>query len=111
MTEHPKGEARPVIPRPPFCPDPKGCRPLIWPLTDSDNRRMDNPGFAVHCFGKMAKPLVWTFGGIEHHEDLRCCDYSPLKGVVMWLENRADWDALAYCYRHAVDALDREATS
>ena len=44
--------------RPPFCPDPTGCAPLIHPLTDSDNMSLDQRGYAVFCFGKLAEPLT-----------------------------------------------------
>lgn len=90
--------------RPPFCPDPTGCRPLIHPLTDSDNMTLDQRGFAVFCWGRLAEPLVWTFDGVEHVETLSTCQSSPLKGVVRWLENEADWSALLRSYRAAVGA-------
>lgn len=95
--------------RPKFCPDPKGCAPLIHPLTDGDNPMLDNPGFAVHCFGGLAEPIVWTFNNVEHVEDLSTCQYSPLKGVIRWLENVSDWAALSRAYRAAIPAAnDRE---
>jgi hypothetical protein len=80
--------------RPPFCPDPTGCAPLIHPLTDSDNMTLDQRGYAVFCFGRLAEPLTWTFDGVEHVETLSTCQSSPLKGVVRWLENEADWSAM-----------------
>lgn len=93
--------------RPPFCPDPSGCRPLIHPLTDGDNLTMDLRGFAVFCWGRLVEPLVWTFDDVEDRETLSTCQSSPLKGVVRWLENESDWSALLRSYRAAVEAAHR----
>lgn len=95
--------------RPPFCPDPKGCAPLIHPQTDSDNMALDNPAYAVHCFGGLSEPLVWTMRGVEHVEDLSTCSYSPLKGVIRWLENVSDWAALLRAYRAAIPAANERS--
>jgi hypothetical protein len=86
--------------RPPFCPD-YTCKPLIRPLTDHDNHDLAQPGYAVFCFGRLAEPIDWTFAGVEHHEDLSNCQMSPLKGNVRWLDNAADWQALAATYQIA----------
>jgi hypothetical protein len=94
------------FPRPHFCPFPVTCQPVIRPLTDSDNRTLDNPSFAVTCFGD-TEPLIWVFNDVEHREDLRSCHYSPLKGVVTWHENLEDWDVLAATYRMAAEAVRR----
>ena len=94
--------------RPPFCPDRQGCAPIIRPLTDSDNRTLDNPGYSVWCYGRLAQPIDWTFNAVEHHETLSVCESSPLKGNVRWLDNLADWEALAATYRIAADAARRE---
>ncbi len=72
--------------------------PLIRPLTDHDNHDLSGPGYALFCFGRLGAPLDWTFGGVEHHETLSQCQYSPLKGNVRWLDNPADWQALAATY-------------
>jgi hypothetical protein len=95
--------------RPPFCPDPTGCRPLIHPLTDPDNMALDKRGFAVFCWGRLAERIVWTFDEVEHVETLSSCQSSPLKGVVRWLENESDWSALIRGYRAAISsAADTE---
>jgi len=94
--------------RPPFCPD-HGCTPLIRPLTDHDNHDLADPGFALFCFGRLGVPVDWTFDGVEHHETLSQCQYSPLKGNVRWLDNLADWEALAATYRIAADAARRQS--
>ena len=88
--------------RPPFCPDPSGCAPLIHPTTDPDNMTLDRRGYAVFCWGRLADPLVWTFDGVEHVETLSTCQSSPLKGIVRWLENESDWSALIRGYRAAI---------
>ncbi len=91
--------------RPAFCPD-RACTPLIHPLTDPDNMEpgVGRPGFAVFCWGRLAEPLDWTFGGVEHHEDLSNCQFSPLKGVVRWLDNAEDWSALRRAFQAATNA-------
>ena len=90
--------------RPPFCPDRSGCSPLLHPLTDGDNMALNKPGYAVFCWGRLAKPLTWTFDGIEHAETLSTCQSSPLKGNIRWLENESDWSALARVYPYAIRA-------
>lgn len=93
--------------RPAICPDRAGCAPLIHPMTDSDNLpAMDNPTFAIFCFGRLTEERRWTFNGVEHVEDLSTCQYSPLKGVIRWLENVSDWAALQRAYRAAIPAAN-----
>jgi len=100
--------------RPPFCPDPIGCRPLIHPLTDADNMNDEHtapawrPGFAVICWGRLAEAKVWTMDGVEHVETLSVCQSSPLKGNVRWLENESDWSALLRGYRAAISVAHEE---
>lgn len=96
--------------RPPFCPDPDGCTPLIHPLTDSDNMTLDQRGLAVFCFGRLRDPLVWTFDDVEHVETLSTCQSSPLKGVIRWFENLEDWSALGRAYRAAIAAASEAAS-
>ena len=102
--------------RPPFCPD-RTCTPLIHPLTDGDNMTAGpdgwsvpawRPGYAVFCWGRLDEPKVWTMDGVEHVETLSTCQSSPLKGVIRWLENAADWSALLRSYRAAIAALSKE---
>lgn len=88
--------------RPPFCPD-HACTPLMRPLTDSHNRDLAQPGYAVFCFGRLAEPIDWTFAGVEHHEDLSNCQMSPLKGNIRWLDNAADWQALGSVFIQAYE--------
>jgi len=72
-------------------------------MTDADNMpAFDNPAYAVHCCGELSEPLVWMMRGVEHVEDLSTCSYSPLKGVIRWLENLSDWAVLARTYRAAI---------
>lgn len=103
--------------RPPTCPDPTGCAPLIRPLTDHDNliegeggwmRPAWKPGFATFCWGRLAEPKVWTMDGVEHVETLSTCQSSPLKGTIRWLENEEDWSALIRSYRAAIAAAGEE---
>ena len=101
----------PEIARPWCCPDPGNCAPLIQ-LRDGDALPLDiaQPGQTWVCFGKMT-PVEFTYAGVEHPNDLHSCHYTALKGVVMYQENRADWESLATYYHLAVRKVDIEEAS
>lgn len=94
--------------RPWLCPEPR-CMPLLN-LRDGDYRdiTVPEPGFGFVCWGRMPEPVVFVYDGVEHPNDLNSCHYTPLKGLIRWQENEADWNVLASYYRMAGD-LAREA--
>lgn len=88
------------IDRPWCCPEPR-CMPLHT-LVDDDGMQ---PGNSFVCFGK-APEVEFSYDGIEHRNDLRHCDYTPLKGLIAYQENESDWQALKTAYWRALSALD-----
>ena len=95
------------LPRPWCCPDPLTCAPLMQ-LRDGESRPLDEPqpGQTWSCWGRAGNSQRFTFDGVEHENDLHSCHYTALKGVVMYHENRADWENLATYYHLALRKLD-----
>lgn len=87
--------------RPWCCLEPK-CKPLLN-LRDGDYKdiSISEPGHSWTCWGEMEQPLEFTYDGVRHINDLNCCHYTPLKGVIRWQENVADWEVLATYYSWA----------
>lgn len=96
--------------RPWCCPDPGNCTPIMQ-LRDGEARPLDEaqPGQSWFCWGAM-RETHFQYDGVTHENDLHSCTYTPLKGVVMFQENRADWEALAVFYDRAARALDLRAS-
>ena len=99
-------------PRPWLCPMVGHCEPLTN-LRDGDYKdiTVPEPGQSWTCFGIMAKPLTFIYDGVEHTNDLNHCDYTPLKGVLRFQENEADWSVLAGGFRMALAILERKRTA
>lgn len=87
--------------RPWCCPEPR-CRP-VYQVKDSDYEKLTAPvpGESFFCFGMMARPVTFTYDGVEHTNDLNSCSYTALKGVIRFQENETDWEALEIAYRRA----------
>ena len=89
--------------RPWCCPEPR-CTPIYqypWNVV----RKVD-PGSSFSCFGVMDRAVVFIYDGNEHANDLNHCDYTPLKGVIRWQENRDDWIGLRDMATAALARLD-----
>lgn len=96
----PRGNARPWL-----CPEPR-CTPLLN-LRDGDYADITKPepGQTFVCWGMMEQPVEFTYDGVEHPNDLNDCHYTPLKGLIRYQENAADWNVLASYYSMAGDLL------
>ena len=94
--------------RPWLCPEPR-CTPLLN-LRDGDYKDITVPeaGQSFTCWGRMAEPVTFVYDGVDHTNDLNCCHYTPLKGLIRWQENEADWECLCTYYGLAL-SLARES--
>src|SRR3990167_2364349 len=90
------------MPRPWLCPEPR-CTPL-HNLLDGDYKdiRIAEPGQSFFCAGLMPDDIDFKYDGVEHTNDLRSCAYTPLKGLIAWQENEADWENLGVFYMRAL---------
>ena len=86
--------------RPWCCPEPR-CSPVY----NIQVGNLPSPGESYVCFGRMEKPVEFTYDGSPHRNDLNHCDYTPLKGVIRWQENRDDWLAARRFYDIALRKL------
>ncbi len=92
-----------MIVRPWCCPEPS-CEPL-----HNDQVEVEpTPGVSFICFGKMARPVQFTYDGEQHDNDLNHCDYTPLKGIIRWQENLDDWRYIVMRYQRALKVLTSE---
>jgi hypothetical protein len=84
--------------RPWLCPEQR-CTPLLN-LRDGDyaDISVPEPGHSFTCWGRMAEPVTFVYDGVDHTNDCNACHYTPLKGLIRWQENPADWDALSTYY-------------
>lgn len=94
------------ISRPWCCPDPR-CTPLFQ-IANHDLSE-PKPGESFSCFGRMSEGVEFVYDGSDHANDLRSCHYTPLKGLVAWHENEADWAMLSRAYASALAAHRRAA--
>ncbi len=90
--------------RPWFCPNPS-CE-WFYQAQVYDPPRLGESG---DCFGRMDRPIPFTYDGVEHVNDIYQCQYSPLKGVVCWQVNREDLDAFRAVYENAAWFYDAKA--
>ncbi len=89
------------VARPFCCPEPR-CTPIYsYNLYD----RPPVTGESFICFGKMDKPVVFTYDGVEHINNLNHCDYTPLKGIIRWQENKEDWEGVVKVFKRALEKL------
>ncbi len=97
--------------RPWCCPDPR-CA-ILYQLKDYDADALDEPqpGQSFVCFGKMPEGVRFNYDGVDHANDLRTCNYTPLKGLIVWQENEQDWVALIAAYQTALHAKGEEGES
>ena len=107
----------PEPPRPRMCPEPV-CRPLVqYPGYTREQResgvREWERGESWFCWGVMPEVVTFTYGGVEHPNDLRSCVFTPIKGLISFQENRDDWWGLRLQYDRALEQLDayRRATA
>ncbi|KKL75357.1 hypothetical protein LCGC14_2055650 [marine sediment metagenome] len=94
-----KKQARPFC-----CPEPR-CTPifsynLYGPLPST--------GESFICFGQMAEPVKFTYDGVEHVNNLNHCDYTPLKGIIRWQENKEDWEGVVKVFKLALEKLEEK---
>lgn len=87
--------------RPWCCPEPS-CAPLHNDQVES----APTPGISFICFGVMEREVVFTYDGETHANDLSHCDYTPLKGMIRWQENRSDWRYVIEQYNRALHILE-----
>lgn len=97
-------------PRPQMCPEPR-CQPLYqWPPPTKKQIdkgiRTDPTEESWHCFGYMKEEIVFIYNDDKHANDLHSCCYTPLKGLIVWQENRDDWYGMKRCYTRALKRLD-----
>mgnify|MGYP001562248584 CR=1 FL=1 len=94
------------LPRPWCCPEPR-CE-VLWQVKDPSAGPLaePQPGQAWSCWGRLSEEVHFTYDGVPHANALKSCHYTPLKGVVAYHENRADWEVLATGYQRAINALD-----
>ena len=92
--------------RPWCCPDHR-CEPVHQLANEPLGAPC--PGESFVCFGRMAEPVEFVYDGSSHANDLRTCNYTPLKGVIVWQENREDWRMLRDAYAAALRAVGESA--
>jgi hypothetical protein len=100
---------RMAIPRPWCCPEPR-CAP-VHQLSDNPDLSVPSPGDSFSCWGSLAETVRFVYDGVDHANDLRSCHYTPLKGLVMWQENRDDWRLLRDAYDRALTTVDPTPTN
>ena len=83
--------------RPRCCPEPR-----CTPINQEGEPHSDDPGDSWLCLGKLDEPVQFIYGGNEHTNDLSACTYTPLKGVIRFLENADDWLLNAHAYMIAL---------
>ena len=87
-------------PRPWCCPEPR-CQPVYNHQVTTD----PTPGDSFICFGMLGRTVEFSYDGAAHANDLSHCDYTPLKGIIRWQENRDDWLAVVRSFRVALRKL------
>lgn len=88
------------IERPWCCPE-RRCAPLHREGVADPDR----PGESWTCFGRMPAPVSFTYAGNEHTNDLNRCVFTPLKGLIRFQENAADWALDVYAIETALGIL------
>lgn len=91
------------VERPWCCPEPR-CTP-VHTLQGGESVAVPTPGESFVCFGD-APQVTFIYDGVEHVNDTRSCNYTPLKGLVAYQENADDWRALQDAYQRATRALE-----
>lgn len=92
--------------RPWCCPEPR-CQPVHQVTDEVTALGAPSPGHSFVCFGR-APDVGFEYDGVVHENDLRTCNYTPLKGVIAFQENADDWRALRNAYGRALAALGGE---
>ncbi len=86
--------------RPWCCPEPS-----CTLLHNDQVEATPTPGVSFICFGRMKREVAFTYDGETHASDLNHCDYTPLKGIIRWQENVADWRYILEQYNRALRTL------
>lgn len=91
--------------RPWICAEMSCCP--IFQGKDSDNPDITIPsaGHSFICLGRMKKFIEFTYDGTLHQNYLSTCMYTPLKGLIRFQENKADWQLLKTVYERALEKL------
>ncbi len=94
--------------RPWCCPEPR-CRPVLQ-VADSAAGPLGTPqpGQSFGCWGRLTEDVRFEYDGVEHRNDLKSCQYTALKGVMSWQENRDDWVLMAAAYHLALSRINAE---
>ena len=94
--------------RPPLCPCSKTCTPLVNALALDDRMTAGdlNEGYSGDCIGKMAEGITYIVGGQEHPNDLNHCIFTPLKGIVRFMINQGDIEALRMMCESVLAKID-----
>ena len=82
-------------------------------LRDGDYKdiTVQEAGQSFTCWGKMEQPVTFIYDGVDHTNDLNCCHYTPLKGLIRWQENADDWDVLCTYYGMAAKKARAKPTT
>lgn len=93
---------RGLVCRPHYCIDPGRCE-VLWSnyTTETFDR-----GESINCYGRMAEQHVFVAGETTHKNDLSRCLYTPLKGVIRYLECKADLEIDVIANNKVLDTID-----
>ncbi len=69
--------------KPRCCPD-EGCEILFCSRHDDTD-----VGDSFDCYGRIPE-VTFSWNGNEHKNDISHCTYTPLKGIIRYLENKDD---------------------
>lgn len=92
--------------RPPLCPCPLYCTPLCNQL-EGDRRLKTgdlDEGYSGGCIGK-SKSHSYVVNGQVHENDLNCCIFSPIKGIILFRVCRKDLEIMREMINRVVKIL------
>jgi len=90
--------------RPYNCPE-HNCCPIFQAKDSNWDISTPKSGESFFCFGRMEKPTVFLYNGVEHKNNLSTCICTPLKGVIRFQENKNDWVWMKASYERALEKL------
>ena len=91
--------------RPWICPEPR-CQPIFHAkASDYPDISVSNSGQSFICFGESPETSEFTYNGVTHCNDLGTCMFSPLKGLVKFQMNEADWEWLGKACERSLEKL------
>lgn len=91
--------------KPWICPEPCCCP--VYQAKDSDysDITISESGHSFLCLGRMRSFIEFSYNRVLHQNYLSTCMYTPLKGLIRFQENKADWQLLKTSYERALEKL------